>query len=127
MKSIKDLSEQERNAIADFRRQVGEAFPGVSTRLTLFGSRARGNGDVESDLDLLLELDLEWVSFADNRILIRFAGDVSLEDGLVLSVSTVDRATARECRDDSVLVNSKEHSLCAKKKARDCRPRPGEV
>lgn len=111
MKSIQDLSEQERKAIADFRRQVSEAFPGVSTRLTLFGSRARGDADAESDVDLLLELDLDHLSFADKRIIRQVAGDVSLTHEIVLSVLTVDRTTARERGDYSIFANIKEEGI----------------
>jgi len=111
MKSIQDLSEQERKAIADFRRQVGEAFPGVSVRLTLFGSRARREADAESDVDLLLELDLERLSFADKRVIRQVAGNVSLAHGMVLSVLTVDRTTARERGDYSIFTNIKEEGI----------------
>lgn len=111
MKSIQDLSEQERQAIFDFRRQIGEAFPGVSVRLTLFGSRARGDADAESDLDLLLELDLDRLSFADKRVVRQVAGNVSLAHGMVLSVLTVDRTTASERGDYSIFANIKEEGI----------------
>lgn len=111
MKTIQDLSDQERKAIADFRRQISAAFPGVSTRLTLFGSRARGDADTESALDLLLELDLERLSFAYKRVIRQVAGDVSLAYGMVLSVLPVDRTTARDRGDYSIFANIKEEGI----------------
>ncbi len=111
MKTVQELSVQERSVLDEFRRRVGEAFPGVSARYTMFGSRARGDADAESDLDLLLELDLEQLSFPDKRILRRIAGAVSLVHGLVLSVLTVDRSTARERGDFSIFANIKEEGI----------------
>jgi uncharacterized protein len=111
MKTIQELSAQEQNILKDFRRRIREAFPGVSTRLTLFGSRARGDADAESDVDLLIELDLERLSFADKCPVRKVAGDVSLTHGMVLSVLTVDRVPARERGDYSIFANMKEEVI----------------
>ena len=111
MKTVQDLSIQERNALTEFRRKVDEALPGVPARYTVFGSRARGVADADSDLDLLLELEMEQLAFPDKRAIRQLAGDVSLSHGLVLSVLTVDRVTARERGDFSIFLNIKEEGI----------------
>jgi predicted nucleotidyltransferase len=72
---------------------------------------ARGDADAESDVDLLLDLDVEHVSFADKRIIRQVAGDVSLTHGLVLSVLPVDRATNRERGEYSIFANIREEDI----------------
>lgn len=111
MKTMQDLSKQEQSALADFRQKVAEVFPAIPTKYTVFGSRARGDADAESDLDLLLELEMERLPFSDKRTLRRIAGEVSLAHDLVLSVLTVDRTTARERGDYSILTNIKEEGI----------------
>jgi len=48
------LSPQEEKAIASFREEMGRILPSREWSLRLFGSRARGEGDEGSDLDLLV-------------------------------------------------------------------------
>jgi predicted nucleotidyltransferase len=111
MKTLEELSSQERASLDDMRQRVANSFPGIVARYTLFGSRAREDADPESDMDLLLELDIERLSFSDKRLLRRLAGDVSLAHGLVLSVLTVDRSTARERGDYSIFANIREEGI----------------
>jgi hypothetical protein len=40
------------NHLAAFKREVEEALPGRVTRITLFGSRARGGAEEDSDYDV---------------------------------------------------------------------------
>lgn len=111
MKTLQELSSQEQSALSDIRRRIGEAFPGVRARYTLFGSRARGDADPDSDIDLLVELDIERLSFSDKRIIRRLAGDVSLAHGLVLSVLMVDRSTTRDRGDFAIFSNIREEGI----------------
>lgn len=111
MRTIDTLSAQERAALADLQREVRAALPGVSMRWTLFGSRARGDAERDSDMDVLLELDLERLDLATKRRIRWLAGEVSLKHGLVISFLLVDRMQARERGDYSILVNIREEGI----------------
>jgi predicted nucleotidyltransferase len=111
MRTIDTLSARERAALADLQRGVRIVLPGVSARMTLFGSRARGDAEPDSDMDVLLDLDLERLDLPTKRRIRRLAGEVSLAHGLVLSVLTVDRSTARERGDYSIFANIREEGI----------------
>ena len=111
MRTIDTLSPQERAALADLQRQVRGALPGVSLRWTLFGSRARGEAEPDSDMDVLLELDLERLDLATKRRIRRLAGEVSLKHSLLISFLFVDRVQARERGDYSILTNIREEGI----------------
>ncbi len=111
MKTVQNLSIQERSALAEFQRKVEEIFPEILMHYTVFGSRARRDADRKSDLDLLLEREMERLAFSDKRTLRRLAGEVSMAHDPVLSVLTVDRATAREHGEYSIITNIKEEGI----------------
>ena len=46
------LKKNERAALAELRERLQERFGDRLAKLTLFGSKARGDGDEESDLDV---------------------------------------------------------------------------
>lgn len=50
------LSSQERKAVEDFKKRVLQKFGIQALDFRLFGSRARGEGDEESDIDILVLL-----------------------------------------------------------------------
>ena len=54
---------------------------------------------------------MERLAFSDKRTLRRLAGEVSMAHDLVLSVLTVDRATAREHGEYSIITNIKEEGI----------------
>ena len=86
-------------------------LPGMSTRMTLFGSRARGDAEPDSDMDVLLELDVERFDLATKRRIRRLAGEVSLKHSLVISFLLVDRALARERGDYSIFANIQDEGI----------------
>jgi predicted nucleotidyltransferase len=82
--SLSYLTSNERIAVAKYVAHIYDRFPERILAVTLFGSKARGDADAESDIDLLVLVDEE------NRE-IRFdlwhiASDISLEHNVVLSV-----------------------------------------
>lgn len=74
---MKTLTAQEEAALAEFKRRVLETVADRVVGFRLFGSRARGEGDEESDLDVLVLLK-EMRSDLRNRI-IEIAADILVE------------------------------------------------
>jgi uncharacterized protein (UPF0332 family)/predicted nucleotidyltransferase len=64
----KKLTETERQAVQEFVDALVTAFPERIKLARLFGSRARGEGDKESDLDLLIVVDKEDEKLDDKII-----------------------------------------------------------
>jgi predicted nucleotidyltransferase len=84
MPSLSQLTSHERAAVGEYLARIRDLFPGRILSVTLFGSKARGDSDPESDVDLLLVVDAESRQFRSQ--LWRIASDVSLEYGMVISV-----------------------------------------
>ncbi|OGQ18038.1 MAG: hypothetical protein A2138_05250 [Deltaproteobacteria bacterium RBG_16_71_12] len=90
------LSPLETIVLAAFRRRLVDIVGARLTRTALFGSRARGEGDEDSDLDVFVLV--EDLSAADRRAIVDAASDLALEHGLSVSPlvrdpRTFDRAT----------------------------------
>ena len=84
MEHLSPLAPNEATAVKEYLARIHELFPGRILSVTLFGSKARGDADPESDVDLLLLVDAESRQFRSE--LWRIASDVGLEHNLVLSV-----------------------------------------
>jgi predicted nucleotidyltransferase len=52
MQTALKLSHEAMEHLAAFKRELQEALPGRVARVTLFGSRARGDADEDSDYDV---------------------------------------------------------------------------
>lgn len=82
--SLPHLASHERMALEKYLTCIRERFPERILSVALFGSKARGDSDMESDIDLIVLVD------ADDRELCselwRIASDLSLEHNVVLSV-----------------------------------------
>jgi predicted nucleotidyltransferase len=111
MKTILDLPQTERAVLECLRVRIHQEFPGWAFRMTLFGSRARGDAKPDSDMDVLLEIEQEHISFANKQRLRRAAGEVSVETGIVLSLLIVDRHMRKERGDFSVFQNIREEGI----------------
>lgn len=77
------LSPAEKIALEAFGRGLRARFGDRLKRVVLFGSRARGEGRDDSDLDVLVELDVP--SREDRGAVLDLGADVGLEHHLVLS------------------------------------------
>ncbi|MBP7604402.1 MAG: nucleotidyltransferase domain-containing protein [Spirochaetes bacterium] len=76
------MDEIEKKILLDFKRAIGERLP--VTRIILFGSRARGDADIDSDMDVLVVIDTDDIAGA-RRIASECAWESSLGTGIVLS------------------------------------------
>lgn len=111
MKTIFDLPQTERAVLEELRARIGRAFPDWTFRMTLFGSRARGDAEADSDMDVLVEIDTETISFPEKQRIRRIAGEVSMDTGIILSLLTVDRSLKRERGDFSIFQNIREEGI----------------
>lgn len=90
MRTIDDarLDGHERAALRAAARVIRERFPVVD--LVLFGSRARGEGDIESDLDLLV-LTARPLAWQERQALVDALFEIEIEHDVVLSPLVVER------------------------------------
>ena len=94
--ALSHLASNEQAAITEFTTQIHKLFPGRIHSVTLYGSKARGDSDAESDIDLLAVVDEESNAFRSE--LWRIASDISLEYNVVLSVRVYAQARWAESR-----------------------------
>lgn len=82
-----NLTAKEKRIIREFKKRIDETFPGELVRLTLFGSRARGESTGESDMDLLAVIRTEDWRLGDRIRELGYA--LELQHGLVLSIQVM--------------------------------------
>ena len=56
------LSRSDRDWVAAYRKQLAAEFPGVVEQFLIYGSKARGTARSDSDLDVLLVIDDDYVA-----------------------------------------------------------------
>ena len=94
--SLPRLAPNEQVAIRRYVADIEERFPEDVLSVTLFGSKARGDANTESDIDLLVLVGEESREIRSE--LWRIASDVSLEYNVVLSVRVFARSRWAETR-----------------------------
>ena len=93
---LSHLTQKERTAVRQFIARIRERFADRILAEFLFGSKARGEGDAEFDIDLLvLVKDAATVPRSE---LWRIAFDISLGFNVVLSPRVFDEARWAETR-----------------------------
>ncbi|HUK57252.1 MAG TPA: nucleotidyltransferase domain-containing protein [Nitrospiria bacterium] len=55
---MRKLTAKEKHVVEAFKKTIEEQYPGELVRLTLFGSKARGDASKESDIDIQVVFDL---------------------------------------------------------------------
>mgnify|MGYP000164960442 CR=1 FL=1 len=90
------LSKQERRSVEAFLERVRQAYPQRVRQIILFGSKARGDGHVGSDIDILLIVDEEDWRF--RHALSDIAADVSLIYDVLIEPRVVGQARWDEMR-----------------------------
>jgi predicted nucleotidyltransferase len=111
MRTLQNLSPIERRVVTELRRRIGAELADIGFRMTVFGSRARGDAEPDSDMDVLIEVDVDHISFADKRRLRRVATDVSITSGIIVSLLVVDQGILAERGDFSVFENVREEGI----------------
>jgi len=83
------LAAKERRVVEEFKKKLEEEYPEELLRLTLFGSRARGDATKESDMDILVVIRSENWRLGDR---IRELGyHLELKYGTVLSIQVISQ------------------------------------
>ena len=86
------LKDKERAALAEFRERLREQFGERLVKLAFFGSKARGEGDDESDLDVLIVVRGYSRPSEDSNAIHSMAFDIDMRRGVFMQ--TVDYSEA---------------------------------
>lgn len=85
------LKTEERNAVLEFAELLRERFGFLIKELILFGSKARGESDQESDIDILVVLtNLSWEI---KKSISELAAEENLKHNVLISTIRYDTAT----------------------------------
>lgn len=111
MRTITDLSPDEQRVLSGLRQEIARRLPALRFRMTVFGSRARGDAEADSDMDVLLEVETDRLAFPDRQRLRQIASEISLASGIILSVLVVDRQTMQERGDFSLFHDIRDEGI----------------
>ncbi|MGE5577584.1 MAG: nucleotidyltransferase family protein [Syntrophothermus sp.] len=85
---IPHLTDHEKAALADLVKGLNASLGRRLQRVVLYGSKARGDFDADSDLDVLVVVDRRTIDSLDK--VSACSSDIDIEYGLPLSVVSLD-------------------------------------
>jgi uncharacterized protein len=95
----------------EFQRRLAHAVAGPHFAMTLFGSRARGEADEESDLDLFVALDEPDPHGSVREAALQVACDLTLETGILVSAFVADREFLHRRKDYSFVRSVEDEGI----------------
>lgn len=101
----------EQPILQEFKGRVEQRFPGEVVRVVLFGSKARGDASVESDMDVLVVVRSEDWKMGDE---IRDMGyELEIAQGVVLSIQVMGQRQYQElkARGSTFVANVEQEGL----------------
>lgn len=99
-------------ALDTFVKELKRAFGPRLVGVVLYGSRARGDADEDSDVDTLIILDRCQNFWADFHRISPIASSVSLDNDVVISAIPID-AAEYEQRQSPLLINVRREGKLA--------------
>ena len=106
-KRLAHLKPSERAALAELVDRLRQRYSDNLLRVVLFGSKARGDFDEESDLDVLVVVTQipDEVYWQHRRAIIKETCDLELEYGVVFSLLIQDAPEYAQMRQWNLLIN----------------------
>lgn len=101
-KHLDQLTQKERQAVIEFVQRVRQRFDGQVASVVLFGSRARGEAEPDSDMDVLVVMS--GASPEIRREIRHLAVEVWLKHGIYLSTRVWSQAHWRELQELQTLL-----------------------
>jgi predicted nucleotidyltransferase len=95
----------------EFVHRLAEQVDPHLFTVTLFGSRARGNADEESDLDLFVALREDDLQGEVKEAASRIACDLTLESGILVSVFVVNKTFLNQHQGFALLETIEEEGV----------------
>ena len=97
------LASQEQLALLNFVTYLKQSLPNEIIRIALFGSKARGNSQPDSDIDVLVILDQDNREL--RRSILKKAARISLDYDVILSPRIISQQRWEEMRGFSIYRN----------------------
>lgn len=105
-KRFSHLAPNERRALTALVDRLRQRYGKDLLRVVLFGSKARGDFDAESDLDVLIVLRFDDAEYLQHRkTILETTYDLDLNYGVVFSLLIANEREYAQMRRDNLLIN----------------------